>query len=189
MKKLVILNLLGVLFTTVACSGTSMNDMENLIKKDINKGNVYLSRPDDYEADYWITEPKNSEIPSLLYIPGFGGEIHVDSKYVNRKDIEKGRVENPPEECIVYTFGGYVDVLDGYAAINISITDPKITLYGLTMKSSEEDIDKTMLANKFKKFFTESNDVIYYQKNCIFDFAPEAINIRATTTNVNHVFF
>ena len=151
--------------------------------------NKFLSRPEDTNLEFWITErPTSDEINAkgCTYIPGcFGCSIFLGSKY---SQIEVDGKLVLPETYVMYTLTGYPDLIDRSAITGINIKDPSIYVYGLTIESSIEEITNRMLSLKFKKGETENlaNGETYYyfhKNNCTFSFSSGRIGIGAHSTN------
>ena len=101
-------------------------------------------RPKDYKLDYWLTEIVDvTKIDkSLFYKSKYeGSETYLDSRY-NFINVQ-GQKELP-EKYVTY------NVNLGKSMIQtIIITDPSITIYGLSMKSSETSIKRKLLRMGF----------------------------------------
>ena len=101
-------------------------------------------RPKDYKLDYWLTEIVDvTKIDkSLFYKSKYeGSETYLDSRYNFIND--QGQKELP-EKYVTY------NVNLGKSMIQtIIITDPSITIYGLSMKSSETSIKRKLLRMGF----------------------------------------
>ena len=181
MKKRTILILLIPFLATLSCA--SLTDL-------------YLEKPVDTNLEYWITERVSGQ--QLLdngctYLPGwFGAEEYLDSKYEPIQ--EEGRMATAPDIHVTYLITGYPDTLDDRAITRISITDPTITVYGLTMNSSSEDIVNRMKQVGGKKLdsgeATDDNEhYSYLIGNCTFIFSKVSIYISAPVTNKYNVVY
>ncbi len=94
-------------------------------------------RPKDYKLDYWLTEIVDvTKIDkSLFYESRCGGsETYLDSRY-NFINVQ-GQKELP-EKYVTYDVN-----LEKSMIVAILIKDPSITMYGLSMRSSETSIKK-----------------------------------------------
>lgn len=158
--------------------------------------NLYLEKPTNTNLKYWITERVSSQ--DLLdngctYLPGwFGAEEYLDSKYEPIQ--EEGRMATAPDIHVTYLITGYPDTLDDRAITRISITDPTIIVYGLTMDSSSEDIANRMKQVGGKKLdsgeATDDNEhYSYLIGNCTFVFSKVSIYISAPVTNKYNIVY
>lgn len=172
MKKVVIIFFTIICFLMTGCS------------KDI-----YLDKPDETNLSYWITQRvSHNDFTDCTFLPGgFGMDMYLDGRY------EAVNLENnasAPDIHVIYYVTGYPDLLDSPAVSRIEITDPTILVYGLTMKSSESDIDSRMEEYKFKKSDnTEPGIKAYYKSNTIFIFSSSSIIISASTTNNEGIIY
>ena len=161
--------------------------------------NKFLSRPKDTNLEFWITERctfDDLQAKGCTYLPGlFGGSVFLGSGYTPVEGSEGKLIA--PTESVSYTLSGYPDVLDKGAITYISITDPKIYVYDLTIESSFKEIDAKMSKLKFKKAgvsFVMTTDGCfethsYAKNNCKFSFSKHNIRISAATTNNQNVIF
>lgn len=101
-------------------------------------------RPKDYKLDYWLTEIVDvTKIDkSLFYISEYGRyETYLDSSYDFINDQEEKKL---PEKYVTYDVN-----LEKSMIVAILIEDPAITVYGLSMKSSEAAIKRKLLRMGF----------------------------------------
>ena len=72
-----------------------------------------------------------------------GGREYYGSAYAPTED-ENGE-QTDPEKCVIYTVTSYPDYSDKANHITrITITDPAVNVFGLTVKSTEDEIKTTM---------------------------------------------
>ena len=146
-----------------------------------------LKRPEDTNLSFWITqEVSHKELleNGCTEIPGwFGATEYLDGKYTLNESEEGNRI---PDTYVTYLVSGYPDVLSKSSAITrISITDPEITVYGLTINSSKEEIE-----NRMKKVSGASGkERAYTIGKASFYFSETSINISVPVTNKEHVVF
>lgn len=117
-----------------------------------------------------------------------GGNEYLDSRYeaVVTEDEEGYKTYSAPAVSVVYTTTGYPDYSSTTSCvIRIVVTDPKITVYGLTMNSETYDIQKTMRSYKFK----QNSDSSFSKNNCTIRFEEDRIYLGAVVTNVNCIVF
>jgi len=152
-------------------------------------GNRYLDRPDNTNLTYWITQKVNeNDFDDCTYLPGwFGANEYLDGRYAAIE--EEGSVVRAPEIHVTYRTSGYPDSIDDVAVTNIDITDQNIYVYGLTMNSTSEEIEKTMLEEGFKKNVGESGATSFTKNNIGFLFSLEKISILSSTTNQTGIIY
>ena len=105
----------------------------------------YLKKPADTNLDFWITERaerQEFEEKGCALLPGwFGAAKYLDHRYVAE---ESGDMAVAPAVHVTYLLSGYPDAKDEWAVTRIHITDPEITVYGLTMNSTNTEIEDRM---------------------------------------------
>lgn len=99
------------------------------------------AKPEDYNLDYWISQKIDTTTldSSLLYESKNDVNTYLDSNYFF-EEVEGKR--ELPSRCVVYDV--YVGEKQSMVE-TIKITDPTISVYGLSMNSSESVIKKTLL--------------------------------------------
>ena len=150
--------------------------------------NKTLDNPEDSDLEVWITERLDSKKLKELgctYLPGwFGAEEWLGSKYTPIIE-EESEMTVAPEVHVTYLFSGYPDLSDPWVCTRINITDPEVHVYGLSMASSKEEIDKRMNELAFEK------DGFAYTKNSVsffFDDMHIAIYTAPATNKSNIVY-
>lgn len=115
-----------------------------------NKSEIDISkRPSDYKMDFWLNERiKSNELnDSLVY--GYKSDsiyTYLDSHYSFKI---KDKVKKLPDYYVTYN----VCLEEEIATIQaIFITDPKISIYGLSLKSSSYQINRTLSNMGFEYF-------------------------------------
>ena len=153
----------------------------------------YLKKPADTNLDFWITERaerQEFEEKGCTLLPGwFGAEEYLDHRYAAEAS---GDMTVAPAVHVTYLLSGYPDTKDEWAVIRIHITDPEITVYGLTMNSTNTEIEGRMADMTDKFHYSEVNDVLHISFNvgkCVFDFSSSAINIGVPTTNKEEIIY
>ena len=161
-----------------------------LIALSLTSCGKYLDKPNDTTLEFWITERVTSEMAKekgCTFIPGmFGGDMYLGSHY---QMVEIDDVKQVPEIRVIYTITGYPDTLNDRAVTHINISDPAVTVYGLTMNSSKEEIAKRMKELKFKDKTDEWGNSLYNKNNCTFRFSELGIDISAEVSNIWHVVY
>lgn len=97
------------------------------------------NRPNGYYLNYWLKDEVDITTldQSLIYEIRYGGTVvFLDSNYEFIIEQEEKKL---PENYVLY----YTN-LEQTKVRGIEIKDPSISLYGLSMNSDKEDIDKTL---------------------------------------------
>ena len=157
------------------------------------ESDIYLSKPKDTNLEFWITERvtyKDFENKGCTYLPGWmGAEEYLDSRYT--AETSEGMAV-APDIHVTYLLTGYPDLLDETAVTHIEITDPTITVYGLTFESSERETSERLHKISNKSAYITTVDECYdaYQiKNCWFHFMSDRIIIDVPTTNKDGIVY
>ncbi len=104
-----------------------------------------VERPADTNLEFWITENVDN-VDFSEHTPRYGlmgGREYYGKGYVPTTD-ENGQ-QIPPDEYVVYTITSYPDYSsEGKHVTGISITDPDVTFYGLTVCSTLEEFEARM---------------------------------------------
>lgn len=165
MKKIVLL--FAVLFcvlTVVGCSG----------------GNP--SRPET-DLEFWICDNVDG-FDFSGYQQKFGlmgGREYYGTGYA--PTINENGEQVDPEYCVVYTVTSYPDYSSGKMHITgITITDPAVELYGITLNSSIGEVHSAMEANGFKQ--KSSHGTTYVNGKVSIRFSDDCIRISAEVTNL-----
>lgn len=101
-------------------------------------------RPKDYKLDYWLTEIVDvTKIDKSLFYESRreGSETYLDSRY---NFINGQGQKELPKKYVTYDVN-----LEKSMIQTILIKDPSITVYGLSMKSSEAAIKRKLLRMGF----------------------------------------
>ena len=130
--------------------------------------------------EFWITENVD-DVDFSDYEPRFGlmgGKEYYGSGYIPTTDENGEQVD--PEECVIYTVTSYPDYASRKQHITrISITDPAINVYGLTINSTWSEISSTMKKEGFKPKGSG-----YVKGKVYIDFSSMEIHIRVDVTNI-----
>ena len=150
---------------------------------------IYIDRPEDTNLEFWITQRVNGidlEEKGCTYLPGwFGASEYLDSRY---DAFDDGSMLTAPEIHVTYLLTGYPDTIDDRAITSIEITDPSITVYGLTLNSTGEEIKNRMIGVA-DLISTENQNTLFKIRNCSFSFANERILIQVPVTNKSGVVY
>ena len=141
-----------------------------------------LSEP-KHDLEFWIAEDVN-DFDFSSYQPKYGimgGWEYYGTGYVPALDENGQQID--PEHCVVYTVTNYPDYSTNSRHVTrIEITDPAVTVYGLSLSSTAEEIRSTMTAEGFT--VTGSGTALRAERdNFLFTFSKDKITIRAEVTN------
>jgi hypothetical protein len=97
----------------------------------------YAPRPNDSGLDFWITENvENADFSDFVEIPGWMGAREFYGKGYAPTQNENGN-DQKPEHYVTYLITAYPDHADGGQFVTeIRITDPCVSIYGLTVNST-----------------------------------------------------
>jgi len=137
----------------------------------------------EHDLEFWITQDVN-DFDFSSYQPKYGimgGREYYGTGYVPTLGEDGQQID--PEHCVIYTVTNYPDYSSNSLCITrITITDPAVTLYGLSLASTPEEIRSTMTAQGFT--VTESGTAIKAEKdNLRFTFSKDSITVSAEVTN------
>ena len=143
------------------------------------------------DLEFWIAENVD-DVDFSEYEPKYGlmgGREYYGSGYVPITD-ENGERKDPAH-CVVYTITSYPDYSSGKSHITrITITDPNVKVYGLTLNSSKDEIKSTMVSNGFKlKEYANSNGLMFEKGKFSIRFSEKSISISANVTNILGIQF
>ena len=143
----------------------------------------------EHDLEFWITQNVDDfDFSSYQQKYGImGGWEYYGTGYVPTLDENGQQVD--PEHCVIYTVTNYPDYSSNSLHITrITITDPAVKVYGLSMTSTHEDIRSTMTAEGFT--VTESGTALKAEKdNLRFTFSKDAITISAEVTNLFGIIY
>ena len=138
-------------------------------------------RPDT-DLEFWICDNVD-DFDFSGYQPRFGlmgGREYYGTGYSPETD-ENGQ-QTDPEHCVIYTVTAYPDYSSSQSHITgITVTDPAVTVWGLTTESSHAEIDAVMQNNGYKRLTT--GGITYRKGKITVRFAEGVITIRAEVTN------
>jgi hypothetical protein len=143
------------------------------------------ARPSEPEHDleFWIAQDVDDfDFSSYQQKYGiFGGYEYYGTGYAPNTDENGQQVD--PEHCVIYTVTNYPDYSSNSRHVTrITITDPAIKVYGLSITSTPEEIRSTMTAEGFT--VTESGTALRAEKGKLrFTFSKDAIIVSAEVTN------
>lgn len=147
-----------------------------------------LSEPET-NLEFWIAENVDDvDFSSYQQRYGlFGGYEYYGTGYTPTTDADGQQID--PEHCVIYTVTSYPDYSSGKQHITrISITDPAVKVYGLTINSSAEDIKRAMENEGFT--VEETAGGIKAEKGDFrFSFSENSITIAVNVTNKLGIIF
>ena len=119
----------------------------------------------------------------------YGGRQYYGKGYV--PTVDENGTRHDPEECVIYTVTSYPDYISRNKHITrITITDPNVTVYGLTINSSKEDIEETMKDNGFKSAaFGDNGNVEWVKGKFHIRFSGGTITIKVDVSNFLKIKF
>ena len=105
----------------------------------------------DTNLEFWICDNEaDIDLSNCKARYGMmGGQEYYGSAYT--PTINEDGEQTDPEECVIYTITSYPDYSDKTQRITrITITDPAVNVYGLTVKSTADEIETAMKKYGFK---------------------------------------
>ena len=143
----------------------------------------------DSNLEFWFkdkvganTFSKHQEKPGMM-----GGTQYYGLKY--KPDVNEEGYCLDPGECVVYTVTSYPDLSDSAQYVtHIYISDPEVTIYGLTLQSSQEDI-KTRMETEGYTVTIEESKVSAAKDDVTINFIEDAIYINVAVTNEHGIVF
>lgn len=149
--------------------------------------NSKVNKPEDGNLEFWLGEiVDESKINQDKFIPGtFGGNMYLDDRY---ERVQGESMIEAPKKAILYTVTNYPDYSSKNRAVTyISITDPDITVYGLTINSKQNDIQYKMNKMGFKQ--DKEATSIYTKGDYRFSFTESFINFSINVTNKDGIVY
>jgi len=137
----------------------------------------------EHDLEFWITQDVN-DFDFSSYQPKYGimgGWEYYGTGYVPTLGEDGQQID--PEHCVIYTVTNYPDYSSNSLCITrITVTDPAVTLYGLSLSSTADEIRSVMESEGFT--VTESGTAIKAEKdNLRFTFSKDSITVSAEVTN------
>ncbi len=161
-----------------------------------NPGQIYpdsiepIEPPEFYSnLEFWIAENvDNVDFSAYQEKYGmFGGRQYYGKGYMPTVD-QDGQVD--PEHCVIYTVTSYPDYADKAQHITcIEITDPKITVCGITVNSSFEEFEHIVLAYGMELEETNGNYRMARQGKFSISIDGERITLRVEVENRDGIIF
>lgn len=136
------------------------------------------TRPIDYSFDYWVSETTqlNALNKNNIYEERENRTVYLDSDYSLTKNEDNTVIL--PKKYVLYNF---LKRKDCYIVSSVHITDPNVTIYGLSMASEEWEID-----HKFKKYGFSYNDHYSGFSPC---YSKNDVEIRIDSSSIYVSYF
>lgn len=151
-----------------------------------------LSEPPS-NLEFWIAENVDDVDFSQYQMKygRMGGDDYYGSGYIPTQDENGEQVD--PEHCVIYTVTAYPDYASKSRHITyIEITDPAITVFGLTVNSSAEEVRYELVEKSGFDFEIEelgSGTLVARLGDYTFSFRQGEITIRVNVTNKMGIMF
>lgn len=106
--------------------------------------NKMLEKPQDTSLEFWVMQDVSDiDFSGHYKLHGFGADFYYGKGYQPAEIVEDSAAI-PPEHCVIYTVSPYPDYSSGGQFVTrIAITDPQVTVYGITCGSTLQDFDAT----------------------------------------------
>lgn len=142
----------------------------------------------DTNLEFWIAENVD-KVDFSNYHEKYGlmgGREYYGTGYVPTTNENGEQVD--PEECVVYKVTSYPDYISSRRHVTgIFITDPSVTIYGLTINSSADEVEAIMKSHGFKKASDRRNT--YTKGKVSISFLQEGIYINVKVRNIFKIQF
>ena len=142
----------------------------------------------DTSLEFWIAENVD-EVDFSSYQEKYGlmgGREYYGTGYVPTTNENGEQID--PEACVIYTVTSYPDYISNRRHVTgIFITDPSVTVYGLTINSSVDEVENVMRSHGFKN--SSGQRRIYTKGKVSIRFSTEAIHINVKVRNLFKVQF
>lgn len=155
---------------------------------------LFEDLPPDTDLEFWITEDvAGYEWLGHDQIYGiFGGREYLGTGY--KKTPTETGTGGHPEYYVLYTVGAYPDLSDGGKYVKtITVTDPNVRVYGLTIKSTYGEFDKVFSELGYNlrwsdgaidvRIATKGNITVSFKRSDYEKGVKAELRIRAAATN------
>lgn len=143
-----------------------------------------LPRPET-DLEFWIGEnAEDADFSRCAEKHGImGGREYYGSAYTPA--VGGNGLETDPDECVIYTVAPYPDASsEARHVVRITITDPAVSVYGITLNSADAEIAAAMKGNGFRLVSGDTAGGMTFKKGGFtFRFDSGKIVISAATTN------
>lgn len=118
----------------------------------------------------------------------FGGREYYGTGYV--PTVDENGMTIDPEHCVIYTVTSYPDYSSNEQHITgITITDPSVEFYGVSLNISHNDFDRLMKAQGFRITTENGNRHTAKKGKYSVIFTKDCIRIRADVSNIFGIQF
>lgn len=123
----------------------------------------FSKKPNDFPYPFWLADIINeSDIDeSLIYKKTFSTLRLLDSNY--SFVIAENGEKKLPQKYVLYTFSPYKD--EKIIVNDIRITDPKVSIYGLSMNTNERIVNQRLISYGFIYAMYSGMDNSYFKDN------------------------
>lgn len=151
-----------------------------------------LAKPEETSLEFWIAEDVSAfDFSGYCPIFGvFGGSQYFGKGYASSYVSVGYPADEPlPERYVIYLVTAYPDYADGGRFVTgIEITDPSVSVYGVTCLSSFEEFDEA-----FRELKCEIEDCGTFHR-AVFgrsrvDLSPGKLSVAVTVTNRSGIMF
>lgn len=147
-----------------------------------------VPRPET-DLEFWICDNVN-DFDFSEYQPRFGlmgGREYYGKGY--QPSVGENGEQIDPVHCVIYTVTAYPDYASASSHITrITITDPNVRIWGLTVDASSTDIMTVMEQNGFRHSTTDIG-LTYKRGKISVRFSRGSITVSADVTNIFGIQF
>ncbi|MBR5871604.1 MAG: hypothetical protein IKZ09_11275 [Clostridia bacterium] len=147
-----------------------------------------VPRPET-DLEFWICDNVN-DFDFSEYQPRFGlmgGREYYGKGY--QPSVGENGEQIDPAHCVIYTVTAYPDYASASSHITrITITDPNVRIWGLTVDASSTDIMTVMEQNGFRHSTTDIG-LTYKRGKISVRFSRGSITVSADVTNIFGIQF
>lgn len=140
--------------------------------------------------EFWIGDNVDDvDFSDYEIKPGlFGGREYYGTGYVPTVNGNGNKID--PEHCVIYTITAYPDYSSNKSHITgITITDPAIEFYGVSLNSSHKEFETHMKKQGFKITDTNFNHHTAKKGKYSVIFSKDSIRIKVKVSNFFRVQF
>lgn len=143
---------------SVTSQSSKLNLGEKIVFTPRDKMPTLLSepfKPENTSLDLWmLQDTEKLDLSEYESIPGWFGAEEIYGKGYEPILVD-GEGLTDPEYCVKYLISAWPDYSDGGEFVtHITITDPKVTFFGLTIEDSPEEFDRVLKEKGFTHWET-----------------------------------
>ena len=148
-----------------------------------------IDKPEDTNLEYWLLDKPNKKEWTELSNSHWLDDNHYLAKGYDPIIDENGN-RSAPEQSVIYTVSRYPLIYLGIKKItHIKITDPSVYVWGLTVNSTREEVEKVMTGLGFTP--SMNNNEIYATNNGNYSFTfrydSKTMEIGYSTTSIPEI--